>query len=60
MAAETVEVGDHVVLDENRGGKLSVVQVTKKTRVKVGKAYCSLLPLVGKKYGTVFQLAPGK
>ena len=50
--------GDHVVLDVNNGERLVVTQVTRKTKVKLSKrGYASVMPLLGKAYGTIFEVS---
>lgn len=53
----TVREGDHVILDVNGGERLVLTQVMRKTRAKLGKGYCPLLPLVGASYGSIFELS---
>ena len=57
---DVVSEGMAIVLDVNNGERLIITQITKKTRIKVGKSYMSLLPLIGHSFGTIFETTKGK
>ena len=60
VADGVIRHGDQVVLDINFKEKLVIAQVTKNSKVKLHKKYCSLMPVLGHTYGSIFELAPGR
>ncbi|KAK9803881.1 hypothetical protein WJX72_001587 [[Myrmecia] bisecta] len=54
-SANVVREGQTVVLEVN-GEKQAFILVKRNGRMKVGKSYCSLDPIIGKPYGSLFTL----